>query len=298
MKNTVSRWGLPPPASLEEFIVSTSGQNRFLVLDCYDGNHFEGALDYFEVKESARFRMPVHTVEGGERDPLLVHLDMEHAETLMQAALEEAVEKSSRTTRESRNISALASSASEPVHVVKSFVRAARYRLRGSTKSAAFRFFDPRVMHTLQRLFIPLQTAMLLGPITYWGYVDFRAQFRLVKNNSPRNSSSVVIRDEQVSVLRRNATVQAALQRLNRFRVDWPEDLDAVLDSFVQHAPEELHKAGIMHCEDSLSAYAALCWLCDTGRADSQLVGQVMKEYRETGAPLRVSLETLLPEFF
>jgi len=298
MNSTALQGSIPPLSSLERFISHTYDQNRFLVLDCYASEFFESRLDSFGIEESARFRMPVHTVEGDSSDPLLVHLNEENAETLMQAALEQAVGDTLYSPLRSRSISAVISSASEPEHVAGNFARAARYHMRGESKSVAFRFFDPRVMHTLQRLLSPLQTAMLLGPVTYWGYVDFRAQFRLVTNTSPRYSSSVVIQDEQVSVLRRNATVQTALYRLRKFRANWPEDLDALLDGFLQHAPEELHDVDISHRVDDLATYAALHWLCDTGHADRQLIEQALKMGFDTGAPLKAVLETLSPDLF
>ena len=292
---------LPPVVSLEEFIRRTSGQNRFLVLDCHEGNFFEPGLDHFQVEESKRFRMPVHTVEGGEKDPLLVHLDNEFADMLMEAALEEIVEDCLHTVLGPRNIAAFISSVKGPEHLVRNFVQAARVRLEiRDKKSTAFRFFDPRVMHTLQRLFNPPQMAMLLGPVTYWGYVDFRGQFRLVENISPRRSlSSVVIRKEQAIVLRRNATVQKALQQLKRYRADWPENLDAVLDGHVERAPQDLRElTRVEGREENLATYAALCWLRDTGRIEGQLIEQALAEHRKSSASLVAVIENLSPELF
>jgi len=287
------------PASLEEFIHRTHGQHRFLVLDCYEGNFFEPALDHFQVEESKRFRMPVHTVEGGENDPLLAHLDNAHAEPLMQAAVQEAVKSATDSALGPRNVAALISSTWKPEHVAKNFAKAARIRRDArDRKSVAFRFFDPRVTHTLLRLFDPPQIPLLLGPIAYWGYVDFRGQFRLVENTSPRSSSSAVIHKEQLNALRRNATVQTALHRLQKLRADWPEDLDAVLDRQIQHAPKELHDADIINREADLATYAALCWLCDTGRADKQILNQMMAKRHDIGMPLKGILGPLLPEFF
>jgi hypothetical protein len=289
---------LPPLASLEEFIDRTSGQNRFLVLDCLGSRYFEGKLSSFGVEESACFRMPVHSVEGDDGDPLLVQLDEENAGALMQAALEEATKDSMRSPLGSRHISALVSSNSKPKHIARSFARTARYRIRGQQKTTAFRFFDPRVMHTLQRLFSPLQMAILLGHMTHWGYVDFRGQFRLIENSSPRSFSKAVLHDAQINVLHRNATVQTALHRLQKFRADWPEDLDAVLDHLLQRAPKELREADITQREDDLATYAALFWLCNTHRADRQLIGQALEENFKTGAPLKAVLEFLSPNLF
>jgi len=287
-------------ASLEAFIDYTAGQNRFLVLDCYEGNPFEPALAYFEVEKSALFRMPVHTVEGSHVDPLLVHLDNQYAVMLMQAAIQEAVQDATRSALGPRNNAALISSSKEPAYVAKNFTRVARFRRStGRAKSEAFRFFDPRVMHTLQRVLDPSHMNWLLGPMTYWGYVDFRGQLRFVTNTTPHSVSSMVIREEQMGALHRNATVQKALHRLKKYRADWPQDLDAILDGWVQHAPQALQELSkVDGREEDLAAYAALCWLRDTGRAERQFVEQALEDYREAAVPLADVIDHLLPELF
>jgi len=292
--NTFNR-DAPLPASLEEFIACTADQNRFLVLDCYQGNHFEDALEYLEVKESALFRMPVHTDIGGEQDPLLVHLDNENAEILMQLAVKRAVQTSTDRILGSRNISALVSSGSKPDFVARHISRAARTYLQNTlgSKSVPFRFFDPRVMHTVQRIFMPIQMSILLGPITFWGYVDFRGQLRFVKNGSTRGSSMTEIDSDQIPVLHRNILVQQTLYQLQKYRPDWPEDLDAVLDDLISRAPPELQED-----EEDLIGYAALYWLNDTGRVDSQFVEQALEMQRDAAVPLTDVIRALSPELF
>ena len=286
---------IPVPLSLEGFIHCTAGQNRYLVLDCYQGNEFEDALKHFGVKESALFRMPVHTDIGGKQDPLLVHLDNEHAEALMQLAVQEAVETSTDEILGMRNISALVSSGSKPDFVARHIARAAHTHLQNTpgSKSVPFRFFDPRVMHTVQRIFMPIQKAILLGPIMFWGYVDFRGQLRFVKNGSPRGSSMTEIDSDQIPVLHRNILVQQTLHYLQKYRADWPEDLDAELDGIIAHAPDEFWEA-----EEDLIGYAALCWLNSTGRTDARFIEQAQELRRSTSALLTDVVETLSPELF
>jgi len=194
-----------------------------------------------------------------------------------------------------RNISALASSDWKPETVAKHIARAARYYLENTpgSKSVAFRFFDPRVMHTLCRIFKPLQMAFLLGSAALWGYVDFRGKLRFVQNPSPRTWSQVVIKGEQISVLHRNALVQQTLHYLQKYRADWPEDLDAELDGIIAHAPDEFWEA-----EEDLIGYAALCWLNSTGRTDARFIEQAQELRRSTSALLMDVVETLSPELF
>jgi hypothetical protein len=295
---------LPPISGLDEFVSVTSGQGLFLLIDCVANDEFISTLDEYNVPDSDRFRIPVHTKKGGSLDPLLVSLNAENSDPLIKLALYQGMLDAADSPLGSRQCCAVVSSPSKPELIVKCFSKVVRYysipRIP-NVKPTTFRFFDPRVMHTIQRLFSWRQVAMMLGPITYWGYIDFRGIFRLIKNPSPRTLVvNIVVQPEQEAVLQRNATVQRALKYLFPYRREWPENLDAELDDNIALAPKALHEAHIVNRSKDLAAYAALVWLCDTDRVEKPYFEEVMAEFHKLNgaAPLESIVSSLTPNVF
>jgi hypothetical protein len=280
-------------AQLEAFLARSPALNQYLLLDCYLGNPMAELLEYYKIGEDAQARVPVVTKEGGERDPLLIQIQPE-AEPLMRDSLDFALSEVSNSYLGQRHVCAWLLSEKPIEKVAWNLRKHGRQHLSGQPPgSVPFRYFDPRVTHTLRQILLPYQVSALLGPVISWGYIDYRITFRTIDNPYPKGSHFFGLRPAQEQIMLRNAALQKSLELLKQYRGDWQEGADVEILGYLEQAASER----LQHDENK-AAYAAYRWLMANLHANPALLPTALRAHRSEGIPLTDMIEHLSPELF
>ncbi|MDR0674355.1 MAG: DUF4123 domain-containing protein [Zoogloeaceae bacterium] len=267
----------------------------YVLLDCQLGNPFG---DYLEAEKlyvlgADQSMIEVHGTKGYWRNPRLLRIDKDSP--ILPLALEFAANESESPIG-ARNVCALLASAKKDdlALLTRHLKTQSRHHhlWEEQEDSVPFRYYDPRVMHTLRRLFTPRQIRDLLGPVLAWAYVDFRSNFHLFKHPRPdRIITQVKLTPENIAAFPYNQDVYRAMRLLEAYRDAWTDMLDVELFQILENA-------GKSHADDALDknhwnlpTLAAVQWLIERGRADAEILEEALKAWRESGIPLLPSIE-------
>jgi hypothetical protein len=280
-------------AQLEAFLARSPALNQYLLLDCYLGNPMADLLAYYKIAEDAQVRIPVVTKKGGERDPLLIQIEPE-TQPLMRDALDFALLEASDSCFGARHVCAWLLSDKPINRVAWTLRKNGRQHLSGQPPgTVSFRYFDPRVIHTLRRILKPIQLSGLFDPIISWGYIDYRTTFSVLDNPDPKVSHYFGLRPAQEQTLLRNAALQKSLDLLRKYRADWHEETDVEILGYLEQAASER-----LRDEENQAAYAAYRWLMTNLRAYPTLLETALRAYRDDGVPLEAKIDSLSPGLF
>ena len=155
-------------AWLDYFLAQEDGRDRYLLLDTFVGHWMKDALEEHGIGEADQKRLPISTKAGADKDPLLIRVGKEH-DALLHFALEQATRTTAEGCLGGRHICALLQTHESFDAIARHLARQAKGAGRGSVRvpegSPVFRYFDPRDMHTLQRLLPRYRHITLLGPV-------------------------------------------------------------------------------------------------------------------------------------
>jgi hypothetical protein len=282
-------------ACIKYFLERTKGLSRYILMDAYESDPLWKDLSSRRapLSEWKQARLSVHTKTGGPQDPWLLNLNEDNTDFILRRVLEWVADegRSEYFPLGPRFFSGLIGAEVELETLVWHLNMNGRYHLPGREKDTAFRFFDPRVMHTLMRILTPQQRILLLGGARCWAYVDFQSRFRMRENTRYMMMSKVMLKPEQINVLKHNGRVYEALRYLRTHRDLWTENTDVELTDYIMDADLK-----ILHSSGNFAAWAALKWLIYRGRASEELLAESVEILQEaTGLPLKDVIDSRAP---
>lgn len=265
----------------------------YVLLDCHEGNPFGDRLEAEKlyVLGADQSIIEIHGTRGYWRNPRLLRIDGDSP--ILPIALKFAA-RESESPIGTRNVCALLASAgkSDLALLTRHLETQARHHLWEREDAVPFRFYDPRVMHTLRRLFTQRQIRSLLGPVLAWAYFDFRSNFHIFKHPRPdRSITQVKLTPENIAAFQHNQDVYRAIKLLEAYRDGWTDMLDDELFQILENADKSHADDALDKNHWNLPTLAAVQWLIERGRADAGILEKALRAWRESGIPLLVSIK-------
>jgi hypothetical protein len=283
---------LDTEACIQCFLERTKGLSRYVLTEnnsLYEDLEYQNApLDKWK-----HARIAAYSTTGDSKDPWLLNLNEENTDDILRRVLKwtASAHRAEGYPLGERYLCALIGIEGSLEQFVRHMNMNARYLLPGRERNSAFRFFDPRVMHTLMRILTSQQRILLLGGARCWAYVDFQSRFRMRENKRYLAMSKVMLKPEQIEVLKLNSHVYQTLRCLNKYRELWTENTDADIIEYLRETDFEL-----LDEEWNIAHYAALLWRITRGLAKPEWAQIALERWTKDRIHITTTLKELMPK--